>query len=377
MPSDYQNEKSESRVVANRRYWSRTDSPKPWYPWGLLQLIGLAVLFLVGAFLLAPRIEADVRTQVSDRLRDAGVVTAVVSSSGQGVSIRASADETNKMVVQTIAGSTRCRTWAGQLACPTTVNVELDAPTSKTAKLELRPHPFKVVRTDEAVTLSGEVPNLSEQERILVAARQHFDTVLNEMDVTNAVATDRYIVATTGAIAAVSHLQDGQAEWSGESLSVIGFAGASGVDSARREFDEVGRTATLGVFNVSSSHDTAQCNEDFERILAATSVQFKTGSALIDQSSESVLKRLAEKAATCPGELVIEGHTDSRGGSEMNRALSQERAASVRSALVRLGVEPGRLSAVGYGEQRPVADNDTADGRATNRRIVISTQLNN
>ena len=278
-------------MVANRRYWSRTDSPKRWYPWGWLQLIGLGILFLVGALLLAPRIEADVRTQVSDRLRDAGVVTAVVSSSGQGVSIRASADETNKMVVQTIASSTSCRTWAGQLTCPTTVNVELDAPTAETAKLELRPHQFKVVRTDDAVTLSGEVPNLSE--------------------------------------------------------------------------------------NVSSSNDTAQCNEYFETILAATSVRFKTGSAMIDQSSESLLERLADIAATCLGELVVEGHTDSRGGSEMNRALSQKRAGSVRSALVRLGVEPGRLSAVGYGEQRPVADNDTADGRATNRRIVISTQSNN
>ena len=291
MPSDYENEKSESRVVANRRYWSRTDSPKRWYPWGLLQLIGIAILFLIGALLLTPRIEADVRAQVSDRLRDAGVVTAVVSSSGQDVSIRASADETNEMVVRTIASSTRCRTWAGQLPCPTTVNVEFYAPTAKIAKLELRPHQFKVVRTDDAVTLSGEAPNLSE--------------------------------------------------------------------------------------NVGSSHDTARCNEDFEMILAATSVRFKTGSAMIDQSSESLLKRLAETAATCPGELVVEGHTDSRGGPEMNRALSQERAGSVRGALVRLGVEPGRLSAVGYGEQRPVADNDTADGRATNRRIVISTQSNN
>ena len=98
---------------------------------------------------------------------------------------------------------------------------------------------------------------------------------------------------------------------------------------------------------------------------------------MIDQSSESLLERLADIASTCLGELVVEGHTDSRGGSEMNRALSQKRAGSVRSALVRLGVEPGRLSAVGYGEQRPVADNDTADGRATNRRIVISTQSNN
>ena len=361
-------------MVATRRYWVITDFPKPWYPWGLLQLIGLGILFLVGALFLTPRIEADVRTQVINRLENAGVSTAAVSSNGQGVSIRASAAETNKMLVQAIASSTRCRTWAGQLKCPTTVSVEIDEAVAKTAKLEMRPHAFKVVRDDNVVTLSGEVPNLPEQDRILKAAQQHFTTILNEMSVTNAVATDRYIGATSGAIAAVSHLQDGQAEWSGESLSVIGFAGTDGVDSARREFDEVGRTANPGVFNVTPSNDTARCNEDFNTALAATRVRFRTASATIDQSSQNLLKRLAEIASACPRKLVIEGHTDSHGESEMNKALSQRRADSVRSELVLLGIEAERLTAVGYGELRPVADNDTGEGRATNRRIAIRTQ---
>ncbi|MDR1394808.1 MAG: OmpA family protein [Deltaproteobacteria bacterium] len=68
---------------------------------------------------------------------------------------------------------------------------------------------------------------------------------------------------------------------------------------------------------------------------------------------------------------VVEGHTDSRGSDEYNERLSQRRADAVREALLsRFNIDPGRVTAVGYGESRPVADNDTAEGRALNRRVV-------
>jgi OOP family OmpA-OmpF porin len=67
---------------------------------------------------------------------------------------------------------------------------------------------------------------------------------------------------------------------------------------------------------------------------------------------------------------IVEGHTDNRGSAEYNQELSERRAMSViRVAEERFGVEPGRLTAVGYGGTQPVADNDTAEGRARNRRI--------
>jgi len=73
--------------------------------------------------------------------------------------------------------------------------------------------------------------------------------------------------------------------------------------------------------------------------------------------------------------ITVEGHSDSRGNEEMNMRLSQERADAVRDYLVKQGVPAERISSIGKGESAPIASNDTADGRAANRRveIVVST----
>jgi outer membrane protein OmpA-like peptidoglycan-associated protein len=68
---------------------------------------------------------------------------------------------------------------------------------------------------------------------------------------------------------------------------------------------------------------------------------------------------------------VVEGHTDSTGADAYNQALSERRANSVLRYLVDAGVPASRLSAQGFGESQPVADNDTAEGRAQNRRVVL------
>jgi outer membrane protein OmpA-like peptidoglycan-associated protein len=75
-------------------------------------------------------------------------------------------------------------------------------------------------------------------------------------------------------------------------------------------------------------------------------------------------------------EVLIEGHTDADGSDEHNMALSEERANSVKRRLLTLGVKPGRLSTVGYGETQPESDNTTAEGKAANRRVEIAIYAN-
>ena len=70
-------------------------------------------------------------------------------------------------------------------------------------------------------------------------------------------------------------------------------------------------------------------------------------------------------------DLVLEGHTDSLGSNDYNQDLSDRRATAVKAKLVEdYGIDANRVSAVGYGESRPIADNDTDEGRARNRRVV-------
>ena len=103
-------------------------------------------------------------------------------------------------------------------------------------------------------------------------------------------------------------------------------------------------------------------------------VQFDTGKATIRPESSSLLDEIAETMKAHPEikKVVIEGHTDSTGGAALNKRLSQTRADAVMKALVSRGIEASRLSAKGFGPSKPVAANDTADGREANRRVEIS-----
>lgn len=101
-------------------------------------------------------------------------------------------------------------------------------------------------------------------------------------------------------------------------------------------------------------------------------VHFHTGSARLTDESSRILDTVATSLAAHPElRLEVAGHTDSQGGARGNLRLSQARAESVRRYLVAHGVPASMLTAKGYGESRPVADNATADGRALNRRVEL------
>jgi outer membrane protein OmpA-like peptidoglycan-associated protein len=70
-------------------------------------------------------------------------------------------------------------------------------------------------------------------------------------------------------------------------------------------------------------------------------------------------------------ETRLEGHTDSVGDAEANKKLSQDRADAVKSIMVTNGIDASRLSTTGYGQEKPIASNDTEDGRAQNRRTEL------
>ncbi|NDL69275.1 OmpA family protein [Vreelandella alkaliphila] len=101
-------------------------------------------------------------------------------------------------------------------------------------------------------------------------------------------------------------------------------------------------------------------------------VNFEFDSAQLTAQARSVLDGVAQRLVNNPDVRVsIEGHTDSRGSAQYNKNLSQRRAESVAAYLAQRGVNANRMRAVGYGEERPIASNATAEGRAQNRRVEL------
>ncbi len=106
--------------------------------------------------------------------------------------------------------------------------------------------------------------------------------------------------------------------------------------------------------------------------LVLQGVTFKTGSAELTPESITVLAGVANSLAQNPDVVIeVRGHTDAQGAAETNRDLSQRRAIAVREVLIQMGVPSTHVTAVGYGEDQPIADNATADGRAKNRRVEL------
>lgn len=101
-------------------------------------------------------------------------------------------------------------------------------------------------------------------------------------------------------------------------------------------------------------------------------VTFELNSARLTPDSRSVLETVAADLKKFPRlRIELQGHTDSSGSDQHNLKLSQQRAEAVRTHLIEQGVPAAQLEAKGYGEGQPVADNTSADGRATNRRVVM------
>ncbi len=109
-----------------------------------------------------------------------------------------------------------------------------------------------------------------------------------------------------------------------------------------------------------------------EGVVVLTGVNFDVDQSNVRPDAASILNDMADKLGRCPKKLIrVEAHTDSTGSDDYNQALSERRAQSVRDYLVGQGVSASVLETEGFGETRPIDSNDTAEGRARNRRVEL------
>jgi OOP family OmpA-OmpF porin len=179
---------------------------------------------------------------------------------------------------------------------------------------------------------------------------------------------------------ALSYLSNGAVTVTPESLDLTGITGNKEAGAQVSSFlvDKLGEASKFSIDvryqkaldPVASIPTPDECEALIANILKGRKIAFEPGSATIDASGGPIMDDIAEILKQC-GEIRMEigGHTDSQGREVMNQQLSQERAYAVLDELRKRRVLTSGITAVGYGEDKPIASNDTEAGREANRRI--------
>lgn len=248
----------------------------------------------------------------------------------------------------------------------------------------IRPYLFNAVRGERDITLTGFAPDARAKTEIVDHAKRFFegDRVVDQLQVG--------LGAPTGFVNAVrGGLQDLSRLLPGATLSLsdasIALRGLAPLDTARDQAVAAFRGRVPQGFGSSVEVNTAppppvitvfsECNILFQDLLSRAQINFDTGSSTIAQESFGLLDRLVVVVRRCSDAKVeISGHTDSVGSLESNITLSESRAKAVVDYLARSGIAGHRVEAKGFGPTLPRASNDTAEGRAQNRRIEFKVQ---
>jgi OmpA-OmpF porin, OOP family len=183
-------------------------------------------------------------------------------------------------------------------------------------------------------------------------------------------------------LAALAEVDHGEVRIEAARLSVEGVSGNADAraEIARLLTDKLGEGSDLALSvryderldPLADIPTPEACLRRVELILDGRKITFAPGSTEIEGESAQIMDEIAEVFRDCrKAEMDVEiaGHTDSQGREEMNLDLSEARAQSVLKALADRRVAVSRIRAKGYGESRPIADNDTEEGREANRRI--------
>jgi len=325
----------------------------------------LAILLLALLCTMCGPVPDDVLGRTQAALTAAGMDWAVPSVDGRDVTLTGvlPGEALRSKVLDLVAGVRGVRVVKDRLELPS------------------RPPSLEVAAqwTDKTMRLTGRVPNEGARNTVVEAAERaaRGATVIDELTIDTGAGSAGLELASA-AIEELSLFDTGSMRLSNYDLEIEGDL--AGPEAANRVRAALSGPVAEG-FGVDTdlrfleAVDLETCQELLTAAMRESRILFATSSAEISPDSFDLLDRLASTAQRCPNaDIEVSGHTDSRGDAEMNRALSEARAGSVRDYLVARGVTGDRLVARGYGETRPIGDNATPAGRSQNRRIEFKIQ---
>ncbi|HET7663633.1 MAG TPA: OmpA family protein [Rhodanobacteraceae bacterium] len=242
--------------------------------------------------------------------------------------------------------------------------------------------PYVLYIAERRVDLAKAAAQLAEARHKLTQLRSEHSQILLTASRRDAAATRRELER--------ERLQNQLAAEQAERLQAQGEAYSQAAEEARAAAAQANKLAASQAHAAALARHEAQLAESAVKLMRQQldhlqarqgaeglqmtlgGVAFATGQTTLRPEARAHLGKLVKFVQSQPDKHIrIEGYTDSSGNAAVNQSLSLKRAQSVRQALVEQGVSASRITAVGMGETHPVASNDTATGRAKNRRVVV------
>jgi OmpA-OmpF porin, OOP family len=223
------------------------------------------------------------------------------------------------------------------------------------------------------VVVSGTVPDEATRQAVLTRAREVFgvDRVVDQLGVGNLVAPPNWTGYLQKIISPeLKQVSRGQISISG---NVIDIKGEVGNEAVRQQLVSEMSTRLNTTYTVRNGLRVGAAGQDqVDATLANRTIEFETGNSSLTRTGRDVLDLLVPVLQRLPGRsFEVTGHTDAQGSRPQNIALSAARADAVKAYLVAKGIGAESIATSGAGPDRPVAGNESADGRARNRRIEL------
>lgn len=229
------------------------------------------------------------------------------------------------------------------------------------------------------ISLNGMVESESDIQSIINRLKGEFGSEVDIANNLNIGSDSIDMNMWRKALAQLANLSSGKLSLHKNKMRLTGMAVSDqALSSIQSQFTSLGNQYSSFDFvadlNVAESFDTATCQSRLNELIAGSTIGFASGKADIDNASLPLLNRISVASQRCDAVVHIKGHTDSQGRAAANLNLSQLRADAVKNYLTNSGVPVSRLRATGYGETQAIATNDTAAGRAQNRRIEFNVE---
>ncbi len=223
------------------------------------------------------------------------------------------------------------------------------------------------------VVVSGTVPDEATRQAVLTRAREVFgaDRVVDQLGVGNLVAPPNWTSYVQRIISNdLKQVSRGQISVVG---NVIDIKGEVGNEAARQQIVSELSTRLNSTYTVNNGLRIGAAGQDqVDLTLANRTIEFETGNSTLTTAGRGVLDLLAPVLQRLSGRTFeVTGHTDALGSRPQNIALSAARADAVKAYLIGKGIIADSIATSGAGPDRPIADNDSAEGRARNRRIEL------